>query len=287
MKVLLATDGLPAAEAAERLLIAVARRDVEVIVAAAAGKRDPSGESAAQEVVTRAVGRMEKAGFHPMDRPLQRDAAEALPRFVDEENVDIVVLGAGNKSWLGRILFGSISTQMLHSRSSVLIVNEPPGTEDGKISVLFALDGSAEAAVAVREAVSLLAPDRCAIRVFSVVAVRVPAFSSAAATGYAAPGFDEKLEAELTAGPRRAAEEHAKAFIEAGFETEVRVTLGAPVKRILEEARDIDAGLVVVGARPRGGLERALVGSISDQVARYTPAALIVRPPQGDDRSLR
>lgn len=276
MKILLATDGLPAAEAAEQLLVRAARRDLDVVVVAAAdGKNERPAD--VQEVVTRSVRRLEEAGFRPTGEALEGRAKEVLHRYVGDAGADIVVLGSGNKSWLGRMLFGSISTQMLHSARSVLIVNEPPATHEDGMRVLVAMDGSAEAAAPDR-AIAFLDPERCSVRLFSVVALRVPSFEGAPVTGYAAPGSEEKVGVEITERRRRAVEDRAALFGAAGFDVETRVTLGAPVKRILEEARDIDASLVVVGGKPRGRLERVLVGSVSDQVTRYTRAALILRP---------
>lgn len=277
VKVLLATDGLPAAEAAERLIVRTARRDLNLAVATAAGVGG-EGKDAAREVVRDAVARLEEAGFRPTGHLPEGDTDDALSRLVAEENIDLVVLGTGNKSWLGRILFGSISTQMLHSSSSVLLVNEAPPSDHTKTPVLIAVDESPEGAAAVEAAAGLLDPERSSIRLFSVVAVRVPAFAGGPVTGFASPGFDDRLEAELTEERRRHIEHMAGGLREAGFDTDARVTLGAPVKRILEEARDTGASLLVVGARRRGAMDRALVGSVSDQVVRYAPAALIVRP---------
>lgn len=278
MKILLATDGLAAADAAEKLLVDLARRDHGIVVAAVGGARGAPDEDTAEDVAGRATERLRSAGFTVQACPLEGKPGEALARVVDAENIDLVVLGGGNRSWLGRVLFGDVSTQMLHSPVSVLIANDAGDPSGERPRVLVALDGSAAAAAGVDGAAAFLDRDRCSIELFLVVAVRVPAFSAVPATGYAVQGFDPELEEELMAGPRRDLEQRAEALAASGFEVTTKAILGSPVKRILEEASDTDARLVVVGARPRGALDRALVGSVSDQIARYSPAALVVRP---------
>ena len=54
-----------------------------------------------------------------------------------------------------------------------------------------------------------------------------------------------------------------------------------PDEAIVGLSEDIGAGLIVVGSRGRGGLRRALVGSVSDSVAwRATCPVLVVRQEQ-------
>lgn len=100
MKLLLATDGLPAAEAAEQLLVRLARRDVEITVATAAGRGDAAGEAAAREIVERTVVRLEEA----------RDTDAGL-----------VVVGARVRKAIDRALVGSVSDQVARYAPAALI----------------------------------------------------------------------------------------------------------------------------------------------------------------------
>ena len=52
-------------------------------------------------------------------------------------------------------------------------------------------------------------------------------------------------------------------------------------QQILRVAEDIDAGLIVMGTRRRGGVQRALMGSVCDTVVRHAHCpVLVVRPEQ-------
>jgi nucleotide-binding universal stress UspA family protein len=55
--------------------------------------------------------------------------------------------------------------------------------------------------------------------------------------------------------------------------------LGKVDKEIVRLAEDLGAGLVVVGNRGRGGIRRALMGSVSDSVVKHAHCpVLVVRP---------
>ena len=54
---------------------------------------------------------------------------------------------------------------------------------------------------------------------------------------------------------------------QAGFKTETAVLDGNPKKRIVEDAAEWGAHLVVVGSHGRRGLTRYLLGSVSEAVA--------------------
>jgi nucleotide-binding universal stress UspA family protein len=48
------------------------------------------------------------------------------------------------------------------------------------------------------------------------------------------------------------------------------------VQQVLRVAEDIDAGLIVMGTRGRGGVRRALMGSVCDSVVRHAPCPVLV-----------
>src|SRR5918911_985221 len=90
-------------------------------------------------------------GAGPAEAGFRTDARVAVGppgrRIVEAvaDGYDLVVVGAGNHEWLGRLLLGSTSTHVLqHSPASVLVVNEPP-LRPAAPRVLLATDGSPEA----------------------------------------------------------------------------------------------------------------------------------------------
>jgi nucleotide-binding universal stress UspA family protein len=82
----------------------------------------------------------------------------------------------------------------------------------------------------------------------------------------------EWVEAELE---RRAADARTR-----GVTVRVAVRSGSPWQEIVDLASDEQADLVILGTHGRGGLGRALLGSVADRVVRMAPCpVLTVREP--------
>jgi nucleotide-binding universal stress UspA family protein len=62
----------------------------------------------------------------------------------------------------------------------------------------------------------------------------------------------------------------------AGFETSRAVAPGAPCDRILDAAREWEPDLIVVGSHGRRGIDRLLLGSVSEAVIRRAPCSVEV-----------
>jgi nucleotide-binding universal stress UspA family protein len=280
MKVLYATDGLPAAFEALRLLERVADRErvqVAVISVTHAGVPapehfplvlDPIEVRRAQtvEIVDSAVEGLLAAGFDVTGRTAEGDPAEEILVAIDQDWYDLTVVGAGSRSWLGRMLLGSVSTHVLHSSpSSVLIVHEA-AAEERPLRLLVGADGSRGAELATRTVIDLVDSSRCEVDVISVLR-DAPRFE----TGPQAEEVDE-----VVARARRDAEHLASMLRDGGITATAETRRGHPAERLLEEARTRGVDLVALGTR---GLGRArhLVGSVSDQVARLAPATLVTR----------
>lgn len=78
-------------------------------------------------------------------------------------------------------------------------------------------------------------------------------------------------------------EEELRLFAERGGAAEVRMDLrireGAVVPMILEEARTIGADLIVIGTHGRSGVDRLLLGSVTEKVLRKAECAVMTVPP--------
>jgi nucleotide-binding universal stress UspA family protein len=52
--------------------------------------------------------------------------------------------------------------------------------------------------------------------------------------------------------------------------------MGDAPREIVHLAEDLDAGLIVMGSRRRGGIRRALMGSVSDAVVRHAHCPVMI-----------
>lgn len=82
----------------------------------------------------------------------------------------------------------------------------------------------------------------------------------------------------------RASEELEALCLDAEAKTGVRVhghvRVGEPAREIVQLASDIVADLVVVGTHGRTGIERALLGSVAEEVVRRAPSPVLTVKPK-------
>jgi nucleotide-binding universal stress UspA family protein len=149
--------------------------------------------------------------------------------------------------------------------------------------ILLATDGSREAELAARTAADLAektASELHLVHVFGI-APWYPIYPEATAPGEWVAQEDPMLEEDL----QRTSEQRAREVLDT--EVEKARSAGATVAQaylreggiateIVTLAEDIGAGLIVMGSRGRGGIRRALMGSVSDSVVRHAHCPVLV-----------
>jgi nucleotide-binding universal stress UspA family protein len=103
------------------------------------------------------------------------------------------------------------------------------------------------------------------------------------ATGHAAPTITyeqaEALNREAMAEGQTAVDATAEALQGMGYapeQVERLVVQGHAGPALCRLAADVGAVALIVGSRGRGGLKRALLGSVSDYIVRNAPCSVIV-----------
>jgi nucleotide-binding universal stress UspA family protein len=302
MRVLYATDGGRAARDAALLLVGIGRRKgIEVTVISVADLKGAGTgvgldvhesqierrRAKAAETVRAAAADLTDAGFTVESEVAEGIATAEILKFLEENPHDITLLGAGNQTWLGRLLHGSTSTQVLHSSpSSVLIVNQPAPT--GRVPVVVGDDGSEGARLSTQLLMDLADPDRCRVTVLGVVTLVdlavVPGGAELDPVSIPTDSVEvAQLESRRIADARERVQRTEAMLTEAGFRTEAKAVVGHPAKEILERAHVSGFALVVLGSRGLGAIGRAVLGSVSDEIRRNSAATLIARRwAQGD-----
>lgn len=138
-------------------------------------------------------------------------------------------------------------------------------------AIVVGTDGSAGATLALDRAAGLAKADGATVHVVTAVPppLREPYVSSARTEHVDAGGVAESVLARA----RHVLEE-------AGVAVETHTRGGDPAEAILDVAREVDAELIVVGARGLGGLKRFLLGSVSTKVSHYADrTVMVVRDP--------
>ena len=135
--------------------------------------------------------------------------------------------------------------------------------------VLIPTDGSEYAESAAETGLELASTHGAAVHVVCVV-------ETGPLGGLRLPGDAASAEEAICA---RAAE-YVSRIADRAEEYDLEVTTatpsGPPGSEILEYADDVDADLVVMATRGRGGIHRAALGSVADHVIRFGDVQVLV-----------
>ncbi|OOY37401.1 permease [Solemya velum gill symbiont] len=160
----------------------------------------------------------------------------------EDSSMDIIVMGRSDTNDLVRSMVGSTAEKVIgHTHSDVLVVPQG-GKIEGK-GIILPVDGSRysdAAAVTVQNLVK-----QCSAPV-TIVSVAV----------------DERLKEDAIVHA-----EKVHQFMKGnGLDVKVDVRVGTPSEAIVASARENGADLIVLGSHGRTGLDRLLIGSVSERV---------------------
>lgn len=141
--------------------------------------------------------------------------------------------------------------------------------------ILLCTDGSELAEHALGAGLALLPADRDVV-VVAVVEPPDPTLVTGSGMAGGVMSVDELDTVDRAAvDTGEAAVQHAVGAL--GLRgAEAKVLRGAPGPAICDYAAEIDAAAIVIGSRGRGGVKRALLGSVSDHVVRNAPCPVVV-----------
>jgi len=142
-------------------------------------------------------------------------------------------------------------------------------------TIVVGVDGSANGTRALRWALDYAGAVEG--RVLAVQAWSISAYA------YGGPGFVAAIDpGEFERLARASLEKTVAEFADAtpaGVAVEQRIVQGGAAEALMDVARDVNADLLVVGSRGRGGFAGLLLGSVSATLAHHTPCPLAIIPP--------
>jgi nucleotide-binding universal stress UspA family protein len=212
-------------------------------------------------------------------------AAREIVALAEETGAGLIVLGSRGLGGIRRALTGTVSdTVVRHAHCPVMVVRGEPVVFPTKI--LLATDGSEDANLASSTAADLAKSTDSELHVVYVGGMP-SVFSEPPGAVALDPDLQSRMEEEAEEAARTKLEEQVQKISEVGGEiAETHARVDYPDAEIVELAEELGVGLIVMGSRGRGGLSRALMGSVSDSVVRHAHCPVLVTrqvPKEGAD----
>ena len=288
LRVLVATDGSPAARAAISTTLSFPWPDHVDVSALVAGRimtkrgASPSEPMAGPELPARVVAeRAGRALAHRWpDAPVHTrpgSAVDAILAEAERAGTDVIVMGWRGQGAVGRLLCGSVSRGVVRGAGCAVLVVRRAAHDVRRVVLGF--DGSAHARRAVALVARLGAPRGGRVTLLSAAAsvpdtpshVLAPRALRAEVAARRREIVTEQLERA-----RRTLERPARTLEAAGWKVDREVTTGAPLDDLLAAVRAEHARLLVVGARGRSPLEKLMVGSVAEGALDRSPVPILI-----------
>jgi len=194
---------------------------------------------------------------------------EAIQSYVAEHNIDLVSMGTHGRTGLDRLLLGSVTERVVRTSDvPVLTTRHEPDDRSSYDRILIPTDGSESATAAIDHGIAIAERFDATVHALSVVDV------SALAGAYdVGPGPD--LLDSLEEGC-----EQAVAVVENECENRdvdivTDVVQGTPYRTIREYVDDEGIDLITMGTHGRTGLERYLIGSVTERTVRTSDVPVL------------
>ena len=248
----------------------------------ASGGLDDEYRQGEMEYMDRLARDIENVPKEALDtRVLDGHVSDALREFVDESDVDLIVMASHGHTGVERLWLGSVTEALARRTTKPLLILRPAGGGDEPPSriqiehVLVALDGSDESE-AVLEPVRALGQMGAKATLLHVVSDG----SMFGAEGFPLLPADlemimDQADEYLESVARRLEDDLSHVSIH------VEVALN-PARGILQVAEDLGVDLLAIGTHGRTGLRRALMGSVADKVLRAAARPVLLKKPGGE-----
>ncbi|WP_255151276.1 universal stress protein [Halorarius halobius] len=253
---------------------------VDTGVARGAGVNSALGErrrETGEEFVAAAAERAADRGVETVTAMEEGEPHREIVAYADD-HADLVVMPTHGRRGLERLLLGS-TTERVVRRSDVPVLTLRPG-EDARVrypyrDVLVPTDGSEPASAALALGVDVVTGTGAALHLLSVV--DVASLGIDVRTGVQVDFLEERAESTLDEAADRAREAGVESVTETvGF-------AGSIHRNVLEYVDDNDVDLLVVGTHGTTGVDRYLLGSVTEKLVRTAPVpVLTVRGPHDD-----
>ena len=218
-------------------------------------------EREAQRIVREATDRARARDVSAVTEVIQGDPARSISDYAEQSSADLIVMPTHGRSGLERFLLGSVTEKVIRTADVPVLTLRP----DESLrpypyrSILLPTDGSEAAGSAIDEAILLGSELGASLYAVYVVDVRAP------------PGTmdPDVVYDALEAQGKDALEDIRERAATAGLDhVEASLLTGTPHESIRDFADEEEIDLIVMGTHGRRGVERYMLGSVTERVVR-------------------
>jgi nucleotide-binding universal stress UspA family protein len=223
----------------------------------------------AQEILDAQVKKIEGLGATVTEVHLREgDASEEIVALAAEIGVGLAAVGSRGRGRIRRLLMGSVSDAVVRlAHCPVVVARWKPVAFPAKI--LLATDGSKEATLATQTATDL--GERTGSELHVVHVGEIPPTHYPDRYGYRALYEEDEREA------RQLLEAQIEKMKATGATVaQAHLRMGRADEEVVVLAEELGVDLIAMGGRGLGGVRRALIGSVSDSVARHAHCPVLV-----------
>lgn len=280
-KLLLSSDGSEFSSGAIREAINFAKACSSKLYAVAVVKTNPEFDALAPQLVEKEENKTRehlesikamaaKEGVdceiiaHHGDDPYKLIVEDAA-----KKQADVIIMGRRGRTGLKRLMMGSVTAKVIgHSPCKVLVV--PSAAKIEWKNMIVATDGSRFGNSAALEAISIAKQCGGNLTIVSVVSS-----DGLVHIEHSRLHLKDIAEKEIVDTEKNIKELKELALKE-GVKAEGLILSGKPAEAIINTAKEKNADLILLGSHGRTGLDRLLMGSVTERVIVLSPCAVMV-----------
>ncbi len=216
-----------------------------------------------------------------------RHAAPAIVEHAHRRQMDLIVLGTHGRRGLRHLLLGSVAEEVLRrAPCPALVVHGQDVDPSASIDhVVAPVDFSEHASVALAHAKHLAALYEARLTVLYVAEEHmVPFFSDTGIPTFTLMKIDPDIVAKAGEALLQLDERTEGPEVPTSYE----VRSGQPPTEVIDFAREAEADFIVMATRGLAGVQRGMIGSVTERVVRAAPCPVwtvhpVAEEPAGDD----